>query len=162
MVKKQILYIMGVSGSGKSTIGKLLANKLQFPFFDGDDFHPEANVKKMKAGHPLNDDDRQGWLEKLNEVAIENLATGAVIVCSSLKKKYRTILSKNLEDKHKFVYLEGSFDLIDKRLSARKNHYMPAGLLQSQFDILEAPLEAITVSIDQEPNDIVNDIMRKL
>ncbi len=87
MVKKQILYIMGVSGSGKSTIGKLLANKLQFPFFDGDDFHPEANVKKMKAGHPLNDDDRQGWLEKLNEVAIENLATGAVIVCSSLKKK---------------------------------------------------------------------------
>jgi len=162
MAKKQILYIMGVSGSGKSTIGKLLADRLQFPFFDGDDFHPDANVKKMKAGHPLNDDDRQGWLERLNQVGKDNLDTGAVIVCSSLKKKYRTILSQDLENKHLFIYLEGSFDLINKRLSARKNHYMPAGLLQSQFDILETPTEALIVSIDQSPNEIVDDIIKKL
>ena len=162
MVKKQILFLMGVSGSGKSTVGKLLADKLQFPFFDGDSFHPEANVKKMKEGHPLNDDDRQGWLEKLNEVGIENLSTGAVIVCSSLKQKYRTILGKNLENNHQFVYLEGSFELINARLSERKNHYMPAGLLQSQFDDLETPIDALTVSIDQTPDDIVKDIIEKL
>ena len=162
MVKKQILFVMGVSGSGKSTIGKLLADKLKFPFFDGDSFHPEANVKKMKEGHPLNDADRQGWLEKLNEVGIENISTGAVIVCSSLKKKYRTILGQNLENKHQFVYLEGSFELINARLSQRKNHYMPTGLLQSQFDILEFPDEALIVSIDQTPEEIVNDIIEKL
>jgi gluconokinase len=162
MVKKQILFVMGVSGSGKSTIGKLLAEKLQIPFFDGDSFHPEANVKKMKEGHPLNDDDRQGWLEKLNEVGKDNISTGAVIVCSSLKKKYRTILGQNLENKHQFVYLEGSFELINARLSQRKNHYMPAGLLQSQFDILEFPDEALIVSIDQTPEEIVNDIIEKL
>ncbi|TDS15273.1 gluconokinase [Maribacter caenipelagi] len=162
MVKKQILFVMGVSGSGKSTIGKLLADKLQIPFFDGDSFHPEANVKKMKEGHPLNDDDRQGWLEKLNEVGKDNISTGAVIVCSSLKKKYRTILGQNLENKHQFVYLEGSFELINARLSQRKNHYMPAGLLQSQFDILEFPDEALIVSIDQTPEEIVNDIIEKL
>ncbi|WP_405414362.1 gluconokinase [Maribacter sp. Asnod1-A12] len=162
MVKKQILFLMGVSGSGKSTIGQLLAEKLQFPFFDGDSFHPEANVKKMREGHPLNDDDRQGWLEKLNEVGIENLETGAVIVCSSLKEKYRTILGKKLENKHQFVFLDGSFELIEARLNKRENHYMPKGLLQSQFDDLETPKDALTVSIDQTPNEIVKDIIEKL
>ena len=116
----------------------------------------------MKEGHPLNDNDRQGWLEKLNEVGIENLPTGAVIVCSSLKQKYRTILGKNLENNHQFVYLEGSFELINARLSERKNHYMPAGLLQSQFDDLETPLDALTVSINQTPDEIVSDIIEKL
>ncbi|WP_339723861.1 gluconokinase [Maribacter stanieri] len=162
MFKKQILFVMGVSGSGKSTIGKLLADTLNMPFFDGDSFHPEANVKKMSEGHPLNDDDRQGWLERLNEVGIENLSTGAVIVCSALKQKYRTILGHNLENKHQFIYLEGSFELIDARLNKRKNHYMPKGLLKSQFEILETPTEALSVSIDQSPDEIVNEILEKL
>ncbi|SIQ59567.1 6-phosphogluconate dehydrogenase/gluconokinase [Maribacter ulvicola] len=153
---------MGVSGSGKSTIGKLLAEKLQFPFFDGDNFHPEVNVEKMRKGHPLNDADRQHWLEKLNEVGIQNLATGAIIVCSSLKEKYRTILGKNLENHHQFIFLDGSFELIEARLTKRKNHYMPKGLLQSQFDDLETPKDALTVSIDQTPDEIVTDIIKKL
>ncbi|WP_419211726.1 gluconokinase [Maribacter sp. X9] len=162
MHKPQILFVMGVSGSGKTTIGKLLAEKLNIPFFDGDDFHPEANVKKMSEGHPLNDDDRQGWLERLNALALENVSTGAVIVCSALKTKYRRILGNHLEDLHQFVYLKGSFDLINDRLALRKNHFMPKGLLQSQFDTLKEPKKAITVSIDQTPNDMVNEIVEKL
>tara|TARA_R110002051_G_scaffold56046_8_gene103981 strand:- start:31830 stop:32318 length:489 start_codon:yes stop_codon:yes gene_type:complete len=162
MIKKQILFVMGVSGSGKSTIGRLLAEKLNIPFFDGDSFHPEANVKKMSEGKPLNDDDRQGWLECLNDVAVENSTTGAVIVCSALKEKYRIILGRNLEDKHQIVYLNGSFELINKRLNERKNHFMPKGLLQSQFDTLEIPTNALSVSIDQAPDDIVNEIINKL
>lgn len=162
MVKKQILFVMGVSGSGKSTIGKLLAEKLNIPFFDGDNFHPEANVKKMSEGKPLNDNDRQGWLECLNKVAIENISTGAVIVCSALKERYRNILGHNLEGKHQIIYLNGSFELISNRLNKRKNHFMPKGLLQSQFDTLEIPTNAISISIEQAPDDIVNNIINKL
>lgn len=162
MVESQILFVMGVSGSGKSTIGQLLADKLNIPFFDGDSFHPEANVKKMSEGKPLNDDDRQGWLERLNEVALNNISTGAVIVCSALKEKYRTILGHNLESQYKIIYLNGSFELINKRLNERKNHYMPKGLLQSQFDTLEVPTKALTISIDQTPSEIVTEITKKL
>ena len=162
MFKSQILFVMGVSGSGKSTIGQLLAEKLNIPFFDGDSFHPEINVKKMSEGKPLNDDDRQGWLERLNEIALDNISTGAVIVCSALKEKYRTILSHNLEDQYKFIYLNGSFELINKRLNERMNHFMPKELLQSQFNTLEAPIEAIIISIDQTPGEIIKDITKKL
>lgn len=162
MFKSQILFVMGVSGSGKSTIGQLLAEKLNIPFFDGDSFHPEINVKKMSEGKPLNDDDRQGWLERLNEIALDNISTGAVIVCSALKEKYRTILSHNLEDQYKFIYLNGSFELINKRLNERMNHFMPKELLQSQFSTLEAPIEALTISIDQTPDEIIKDITEKL
>lgn len=162
MVKQQILFVMGVSGSGKSTIGKLLAEKLQIPFFDGDNFHPKANVRKMSEGIPLNDEDRQGWLERLNEIGLENKAQGAVIVCSALKEKYRAILGRNLEGAHQIIYLSGSFELINKRLMTRKNHYMPKGLLQSQFDTLEEPKDVLTVSIDQTPENIVKEIIEKL
>lgn len=156
---KPIFIVMGVSGCGKSTIGKLLASELKIPFFDGDDYHPEANVKKMAAGSPLNDDDRAGWLERLNELSIENSTIGAVIACSALKKSYRVTLSKGLNEKVKFVYLKGTFEEISNRLKQRKNHFMPSGLLKSQFNALEVPSEAIVVSITNTPKEIVNLVM---
>lgn len=162
MLKSQILFIMGVSGSGKSTVGKLLAKKLKIAFFDGDDFHPEANIKKLSGGIPLNDNDRQGWLERLNKLALENKETSAVIVCSALKEKYRTVLGKHLQGHHQIIYLKGSFEQISRHLEQRKNHFMPKGLLQSQFDTLEEPEKAITVSIAQKPEEIVSEIIEKL
>ena len=110
--KGNIYYVMGVSGSGKSTIGKLLADALTLPFFDGDDFHPPANVEKMAAGQPLNDKDRLGWLQALNRIAKEQQAEGAVIVCSSLKEEYREILSRGLQGCVHFIFLQGSFEEI--------------------------------------------------
>ena len=161
MNEAKILYVMGVSGSGKSTIGKLLAEELDIPFFDGDDYHPEANIQKMSEGKPLNDEDRQGWLERLNELAKENTTKGAVIVCSALKKKYRRLLESGLNNS-RFVFLNGSFELISKRLKNRDGHFMPTDLLKSQFDTLEEPENAINVSIDQTPKAIVSDIVEKL
>ncbi len=156
-----IFFVMGVSGSGKTTIGKLLAEKLGISFFDGDGYHPEANVQKMAHGHPLNDDDRKGWLERLNELAKEHTDKGAVIACSALKSKYRKLLRQGL-DRIQFVYLEGSFELISKRLAERKGHFMPPELLRSQFEALEIPVHALSVSIAATPQEIVADIMKQL
>ncbi|MBT8306247.1 MAG: gluconokinase [Maribacter sp.] len=160
MNKDHIYIIMGVSGSGKSTVGKLLATKLNIPFFDGDDYHPKANVQKMANGCPLNDTDRKGWLQKLNELAIDHKNEGAVIACSALKEKYRTQLKQGLINQMVFVYLHGTFDQIYARLKARKDHYMPAKLLKSQFDTLEIPKNSIQISILKSPEDIVYQIMK--
>ncbi|WP_136465612.1 gluconokinase [Flagellimonas onchidii] len=151
----KVLVVMGVSGTGKSTIGRLLSEALDIPFYDGDDFHPEANVKKMRVGKPLNDKDRQSWLEKLNALALEHKSTGAIIACSALKQRYRNLLEKDMGSAIHFIYLEGSFELIKSRLESRKEHFMPLELLQSQFDTLEPPSEAITVSIFHSPEKIV-------
>jgi len=140
MRKAPIFYVMGVSGCGKSTIGKLLANEFDMPFFDGDDYHPEANIEKMAAGSPLTDDDRQGWLQRLNALSVAHKNQGAVIACSALKDAYRKILSQNLAKQVEFIYLEGTLEEISGRLQQRKNHFMPAGLLQSQFETLETPV----------------------
>ncbi|WKX75421.1 gluconokinase [Zobellia laminariae] len=160
--KNPIIFVMGVSGSGKSTIGKLLAEELNLSFYDGDDYHPEANVKKMADGHPLDDDDRQGWLERLNLLAIEKSENGAIIACSALKNKYRTILQNGIEEKLNFVYLQGTFEEIMGRLELRKNHFMPPELLHSQFNTLEVPEDAITVSIMHTPEEIVSKIIKAL
>ncbi|MGB7394318.1 MAG: gluconokinase [Pricia sp.] len=159
---KSIFFVMGVSGSGKTTIGKLLAKKMHAPFFDGDSYHPQANVEKMAEGHPLNDKDRQGWLQRLNQLALDQKEEGAVIACSALKHKYRKILRENVEEAVEFIYLEGSFALISQRLQGRKGHFMPPELLRSQFEALEIPKIAISVSIDATPTNIVEAILEKL
>ncbi|RDY61330.1 gluconokinase [Flagellimonas nanhaiensis] len=159
---KRILVVMGVSGTGKSTIGTLLAEKLDYPFFDGDDYHPEENIKKMNSGIPLTDDDRKGWLLKLNQIALENRHTGGVIACSALKNTYRGILKAGVGSCMEFVYLEGSFDEVKSRLESREGHFMPIELLQSQFDTLEPPSNATTVSIMLSPEEIVKKIVKQV
>ncbi len=157
-----IIYIMGVSGSGKSTIASLLSEETGIPYFDGDDFHPQANKAKMESGQPLNDADRKGWLERLNTLALKELENeGAIIVSSALKEKYRQILSKDLAQVS-WVYLKGSFELIEERLGSRDHEYMPPSLLRSQFEALEEPAYGLHVDIDQEPKEIVRTIKTKL
>jgi gluconokinase len=157
-----LFFVMGVSGCGKSTIGKLLAETLHYPFFDGDDYHLEANVKKMAAGHPLTDEDRMGWLATLNQLARKHSETGAVITCSALKESYRLLLARQLPERVYFVYLKGSFELIMGRLQERKGHFMPPTLLKSQFEALEPPVSAIQVSIDNRPEEVVSEILAKV
>ena len=153
---------MGVSGSGKSLIGQLLAKQLGHPFLDADDYHPQANIDKMSSGIPLNDQDRLPWLEHLNGVAQTHLETGCVIACSALKQKYRDLLSMLIQDHSEWIYLKGSYDLIFKRMSQRKNHFMDPNMLRSQFEALEPPLNAIEVSIDQSPEVMLLQIQNKL
>ena len=158
-----VVYIMGVAGSGKSTIGKKLSAKTGIPFFDADDFHPLVNKEKMKAGQPLNDDDRKDWLTRLNELANEqSQKRGAIIACSALKEKYRVALSDGIKIPVYWILLQGSFELIQERMEARKEHFMPASLLQSQFDTLETPAGAIKMDIINSPDEIAADILRKL
>lgn len=159
---KPVLFIMGVSGSGKSTIGRLLAKRMDIQFFDADDYHPKENVLKMAEGNPLSDFDRQGWLQLLNLLAKKNEEGGAVIACSALKNKYRAILQKDIVNSLQFVYLKGSFEEVSMRLKKRKGHFMPSGLLRSQFESLEVPQEAITVPITGTPEEIVAAIIKKL
>ena len=154
---------MGVSGTGKSTIGKLLAQKLEVPFFDGDDFHPESNILKMKSGQPLTDEDRKDWLLALNDLAKkQQKSNGGIIACSALKQVYRDMLNAELDPSLVFIFLEGSFELIASRMQTRKGHFMPVDLLRSQFDTLEIPKDAIYADISKSPDEIVGDIIQKL
>jgi 6-phosphogluconate dehydrogenase len=151
---------MGVSASGKSTIGKLLASELRFPFFDADDFHPEYNIKKMASGQALNDLDREGWLLELNDLARRE--PNAIIACSALKEAYRILLRKDLSKEVHFVYLKGSYEQIYDRMTEREGHMMPVSLLQSQFDTLEEPSDALTVSVSLTPETIIKQIMNEI
>jgi gluconokinase len=159
-----VIIIMGVSGSGKSTIGEQLADATGGAFFDGDDFHPPANVAKMHAGIPLDDADRLPWLQRLRQLIEEQADKPApsVIACSALKRTYRDILAPGGDPRVRFVYLQGSFELIAARLHARHGHFMPESLLRSQFDALEVPQDALTVDIAPPPEAIVTELRGKL
>jgi gluconokinase len=160
------LIVMGVSGSGKSTIAAALAARLGWTFEDGDRFHPASNVAKMKSGHPLTDEDRWPWLQAIaNEIERVCHAGGhLVIACSALKRAYRDILARDPTDM-RFVFLDGSQSLIGDRLAQRKGHFMPPGLLASQFKTLEPPQadeRPITVSIAAPVETIVSNIVAQL
>jgi gluconokinase len=157
-----VIVLMGVSGCGKTTNGRLLADKLNYTFIDADDFHPDANIRKMSAGQPLTETDRLPWLHILREEIENHLKTNTniVLACSALKASYRAILCAD-SDTVKFVYLNGSFELIKNRLIQRQTkgeHWMKDTLLQSQFDTLEPPQDALWVEIDQSSEAIVEQI----
>ncbi len=150
------IVVMGVSGSGKSTVGAALAQRLRVPFGDADDFHPPANIAKMTAGEALNDDDRRPWLEAIGEWLAARPA-GGVMSCSALKRKYRVQLREHCPDVE-FLHLDGTPEVIGRRQASRPGHFMPASLLASQFDTLE-PLESdepgTTIDVDQDIDSII-------
>jgi len=160
------LVVMGVSGSGKSTVADHLAARLGWRYEDGDKFHPPANVAKMSAGQPLTDDDRWPWLQAIADEIDRSCKAGerVVVACSALRHAYRDVLVHGREDV-RIVFLNGTQDLIADRLAVRKGHFMPPGLLTSQFKTLEPPQPTerpITVSIDASVETIVDDIIRQL
>ena len=151
---------MGVAGSGKTTIGKLLSEKTSWPFYDADSFHSAENIEKMKAGIPLTDEDRWPWLHSMNVFAKEKIQNSYIILaCSALKEIYRTELSNGIEGNCRWIFLKGDQQTILQRMQQREQHYMPASLLQSQFDVLEEPADAITEDISLSPGVIVKNII---
>jgi gluconokinase len=157
------IVLMGVTGSGKTTIGELLSERLGWRFYDADDFHSPENKAKMHAGVPLTDDDRLPWLASLRKLLVDKEKAGEnlILACSALRRKFRRDLSAGVPDV-KFVHLKGSQDLIAERLAERKNHYMNPDLLGSQFDALEEPEEALTVDISGTPEKIAEEILDQL
>lgn len=155
-----MIVVMGVSGSGKTVVGRRLAAQLKLPFYDADDFHPAHNIEKMKSGTPLTDLDRYPWLQHLAE-EMEQWANedGAVLACSALKEEYRKILSSHT--KVDWVCLTGSFETIYERMKNR-DHFMKADLLQSQFDALELPSYGIHVDVSYSPAETVSRILKLL
>jgi len=152
---------MGVSGSGKTTIGKALAEQLGCRFYDGDDYHPPENIAKMASGIPLDDADRAGWLETLASIIRDGLEKGenGVMACSALKEKYRQVLRVDPE-RVKFIYLKGNYELILSRMRTRDAHYMKPEMLRSQFEALEEPREALTMDVSHSPDQIVQNILK--
>lgn len=159
----RVIVLMGVSGSGKTTVGRLLAATLDWDYCDADDYHPASNVAKMAAGIPLSDADRLPWLHRLSGMIDHWVTTGQCVVlgCSALKEHYRRCLGVHRQNVS-LVYLQGSRELIERRLAERRHRYMPASLLASQFEALEEPADAVTVSIEPGPNVVVQDIIGRL
>jgi len=159
-----IVVLMGVTGTGKSTVGKLFASQLGWTFVEGDDFHPQANVEKMRQGIPLNDEDRKPWLDAIRHRLEQASQRGenVVLACSALKHSYQHYLAAYVPEAVRFVYLFGSPEVIRQRLAERTGHFMNPALLASQFEDLEPPEDAIRVDINQSPSAIVAEIRTKL
>ena len=160
-----IVIIFGVSGAGKTTVDKLLAHEVGWRFIEADDFHPAANIEKMRSGHPLTDKDRWPWLEGLRQQIERSLSAGenTVLACSALKRVYRDHL--RVSDEVKFVFLRGDYAVVEKQLHNRHGHFMDANLLQSQFDDLEEPQldeNVLTIELGRTPEEIVERIKAKL
>lgn len=156
-----VVFVIGVSGTGKTTVGKLAADKMGVPFFDADDYHELANIEKMKSGIPLTDSDRIPWLKRLNKLARDN-ENGCVIACSALKEKYRTTLCHQIETPFYWVFLQGGYDQILERIKLRADHFMGAEMLKSQLDILEEPVNSILMDVSASPNDIVERVIERI
>jgi len=160
-----VIIIFGVSGAGKTTIGKLLARDLRWRFIEADDFHPAANIEKMRSGHPLTDNDRWPWLEQLRQQIERSLGAreNAVLACSPLTRAYRDRL--DVSDEIKFVFLRGDYALVQKQLRSRHGHFINAALLQSQFHDLEEPESdenVLTVDLGRKPQELVDEIKATL
>ncbi len=162
-MKTHFLIIMGVSGCGKTVVGKALAQHLEWDFFDADDFHPPANIAKMESGAPLDDSDRAPWLDSLHDLILSSLKAKrpAVLACSALKERYRQQLMDG-NSGAQLIYLKGSYDLIWSRMTARAGHYMMPAMLQSQFNTLEEPLNAIVVDVELSVAEIIKKIIAEL
>ncbi len=162
------LVVMGVSGSGKSTIAAQLAGRLGLPYVDGDDLHPQANVDKMHAGTPLDDEDRWPWLDRVAAALTETTAAkgGVVLACSALRRSYRDRLRTGTGGAVRFAFLDVSFDVIEARLAKRVHHFMPRQLLDSQFRTLERPgsdePDVLTIPSDRPADEIVADVVLRL
>ena len=159
MIVPKTIVLMGVSGSGKTTIGKTLSQTLDYSFYDADDFHPQKNIDKMSSGLSLDDQDRLPWISRLNELLFHNQGQGVILACSALKESYRQRLLQGVEIN--WFYLKGSYELILQRLENRSHHFMPHELLKSQFDTLEEPDYAITIDINR-PIEIIVEYIKNL
>jgi gluconokinase len=155
------IIVMGVSGCGKSSVGRSLAKQLEWDFYDADDFHPPANVSKMANGIPLDDSDRAPWLASLHDLISSSLTQNrpGVLACSALKERYRQRLMEG-NDGVQLVHLKGSYDLIWSRMIAREEHFMKPHMLQSQFKTLEEPMNAFTIDISLSVDEIVQEILK--
>lgn len=167
MSKGKSFILMGVSSTGKTSVGTVVAHRLGIKLIDGDDLHPRANIIKMGEGQPLNDEDRAPWLERIRDAAfsLERKSEVGIIVCSALKKQYRDLIREGNENV-KFLFLEGSFDLVLERMKQRQGHYMKTDMLKSQFDTLEVPQEdepdVIHIDIDGSFETVVERCIRAL
>ena len=148
-----IIVVMGVTGVGKTTIGRLVAEALQIPFLDADDYHSDASRAQMHEGIPLTDDERAPWLERINQALHEHTASGAVLACSALTDDYRARLTAGI-GRVRFLLLTGDPELIRQRIAARIGHFAGPNLLPSQLDTLEIPADAVTVNVDDAPDVI--------